>query len=271
MSAKTATSKTPKTNPIPFENLRQWNMWLAALYVVQAAAILIVSIVQQYPVTTNFLGLDTFMSQAKGHQVFAGGMHHLFDVNMAWLVAAFLLFAAVAHGLAATKLRSTYEKDLKNGINKIRWIEYAFSASVMLVVMALLGGVYDAASLLMIIALTAAANLLWLTSEAQHQKAHQSGWFHFIFGCATGIVPWVVLAVYLLSSHLYGSGMPAFVAWVYLSLFILFAAAGANLYLWLHKSRSWTNYVFVERIYMIISLVAKTALAWQVFAGILHP
>jgi hypothetical protein len=37
------------------------------------------------------------------------------------------------------------------------------------------------------------------------------------------------------------------------------------------KVWKWKDYLFGEKVYMILSLVAKSALAWQVFAGTLRP
>ena len=41
--------------------------------------------------------------------------------------------------------------------------------------------------------------------------------------------------------------------------------------MWLQYRRvgHWRSYVFGERAYVMLSLVAKSALAWQVFAGTL--
>jgi len=33
----------------------------------------------------------------------------------------------------------------------------------------------------------------------------------------------------------------------------------------------WQDYLYGERVYIILSLVAKSLLAWQVFAGTLRP
>jgi len=35
------------------------------------------------------------------------------------------------------------------------------------------------------------------------------------------------------------------------------------------KVGPWKDYLYGERMYMILSLVAKSALAWQVFGGVL--
>jgi hypothetical protein len=37
------------------------------------------------------------------------------------------------------------------------------------------------------------------------------------------------------------------------------------------KVGRWKDYLFGERMYIILSLTAKTLLAWQIFAGTLAP
>lgn len=266
MSAKSSTKSSAAKTSSELANLCQWNKYLALLYAAQGLVILVLSVARTYPVTMNFLGVDTLQTQAQGHTVLAAGTHHLFDISLVWVVAAFLFAAAIAHGLAATKLRGVYEKDLRKGVNKVRWIEHAFSAGVMLVAIGLLAGISDLSGLLMVFVLSAFANLVWFTTELLSKV----NWLGYAVGCIAGVVPWVVLAIYLLGAHLYGS-VPAFVYWAAGTTFILFAALAVNLYLQHRKIGNWTNYLYGERMFMVLSLAAKTALAWQIFAGVLHP
>jgi len=37
------------------------------------------------------------------------------------------------------------------------------------------------------------------------------------------------------------------------------------------KIGKWRDYLYGERMYIVLSLIAKSALAWQVFAGTLRP
>ena len=272
MSAKnSAKSSAAKNVSGELASLQRWNKWLAVLYAAQGLVILVLSVARTYPVTTNFLGVDMLQTQTQGHTVFAAGTQHLFDVNLAYLVAAFLFMAAIAHGLIATNLRSHYEKELKKSINKIRWIEYTFSASTMMVAIGLLVGVQDISTLLMLFGLTAVMNLLGLVMELWNQDARKVNWLSYVIGCIAGIVPWIVVAIYLISGGAYGVAAPVFVYWIFGSMFVLFASASVNKYLQYRKVGNWTNYLYTERVFMILSLVAKTALAWQIFAGTLHP
>jgi hypothetical protein len=37
------------------------------------------------------------------------------------------------------------------------------------------------------------------------------------------------------------------------------------------KVGKWADYLYGERVYIVLSLVAKSALAWQIFGGTLQP
>jgi hypothetical protein len=272
MATKTSKKPIPKlTSNITPANLLQWNKYLAVLHAAQGVIILILSVTRTFPVTTSYLGVDTLQTQAQGHAVLAAGSQHLFDINLAFLVAAFFFMSAIAHGLMATKLRPMYERDLKAGVNKIRWIEYAFSASTMMVAIGLLVGVQDVSTLLMLFGLTAVMNLSGLVMELWNQGARSVNWLGYIVGCIAGVLPWIVVAIYLISGGVYGAAAPAFVYWIFGSMFILFSAFAVNMFLQYRKVGRWGDYLYGERVYMILSLVAKTVLAWQIFAGSLRP
>jgi hypothetical protein len=142
----------------------------------------------------------------------------------------------------------------------------------MMVAIGLLSGVYDASTLLMLLALTAIMNVLGLVMELTNQGKKRPSWLAYWVGAAAGIVPWLVVAIYLIGANAYGGGhIPTFVYWIYGSIFVSFSCFAANMWLQYRKRGKWANYLYGERVYMILSLVAKTALAWQVFAGTLRP
>lgn len=265
------TSSKPQAKKITFDSLNKWNLALALLHFIQGVAVLILSRADSLPVTTSYLTLDTLASKA-GSPVLVAASRNLFDINIAYLVAAFFFISAIAHLVVATVYRPTYEKNLKEGINKARWVEYSFSASIMMIAIAMLSGVYDLSSLLMILALGFIMNMLGLAMEIYNHKAKQTNWLAYGIGCVAGLAPWVVVAIYALGATAYGGGqIPSFVYWIYLSMFVLFSSFAANMYLQYRKVGKWADYLYGERVYMILSLVAKTLLAWQVFFGALRP
>src|SRR5438105_13051107 len=96
-------------------------------------------------------------------------------------------------------------------------------------------------------------------------------WSSFMIGIGAGLVPWLILVIYVWGAHAYGNGVPAFVYWIYASLFILFFSFAVNMYLQYKQLGRWSTYIFGERTYIVLSFAAKTILAWQVFAGTLKP
>lgn len=157
-------------------------------------------------------------------------------------------------------------------MNKGRWFEYALSASVMMVAIAVLVGIYDLSSLLMIFSLVALMNLMGLVMEVHNQTTKSTNWLSFIIGCFAGIVPWVVVGIYFMAAASFGEGdIPTFVYWIYVSIFIFFNCFAINMYLQYKKVGPWSDYLFGEKVYIWLSLIAKSALAWQVFAGTLRP
>jgi hypothetical protein len=257
---------------VQLNSLHTWNKYLALLHLVQAIAIVILSKAISWPITTGYLTQDTVASKIAGKPILAPAAHTLFTINPAYLVAIFFVISAIAHGLIATKYRPTYETNLKKGINRARWIEYGLSASTMMVAIALLTGLYDFSALLMIFVLVLLMNSMGLLMELKNQGARQTDWLPYWLGCAAGIVPWIIFAIYVIGANVYGAGgIPTFVYFIYASMFIFFASFAVNMYLQYRKIGPWKDYLYGERVYMILSLIAKSLLAWQIFFGTLRP
>lgn len=76
--------------------------------------------------------------------------------------------------------------------------------------------------------------------------------------------------MYLLSPGSTSSATPpGFVYGIFISLFIFFNVFALNQWLQYRARGRWRTYVFGERVYILLSLTAKSALAWQVFGGAL--
>src|SRR5690242_1678781 len=87
------------------ESLKKWNIWLAALHAVQAVAILLLGASKTFPVSASFLTTDSLQSTTTGSIVLAPATHHLFDINLGYLVATFFILSALAHASMATWYR----------------------------------------------------------------------------------------------------------------------------------------------------------------------
>lgn len=261
---------TKRVKKVDSESLFRWNKWLGVIHFVQGIIILLLSTTNTFPLTLSFLAVDPLGSQA-GAPELAPATQQVGDINLAYLVAGFFFVSALAHGLIASVYRRRYETELGQGVNRARWFEYAVSASIMMVAIGVLVGVTDIAALLMLFALTAVMNLLGLVMETHNKRAARPNWSSYIIGSIAGIVPWIVIGLYLLAGALYGSTAPTFVYVIFVSIFVFFTSFAVNMYLQYRRTGKWKDYLYGERMYMILSLVAKTALAWQVFAGTLRP
>ena len=247
-----------------FSKLKALNIWAMFLHLVSGGLMLILSTNLKVPVTSTFLHFD------KATQSLVPRLDTLFSLKLGPLVASFLFMSAIAHFLIAFPLNSWYNKNLKNHINIARWVEYAFSSSVMIVVISLLVGISDISALIPIFFLNAMMILFGWMMELHNQTTEKTNWTSFVFGCIAGIGPWIAIAIYLISPGV-SDNPPTFVYWIFFSLFIFFNIFAVNQVLQYKKVGKWEDYLYGERAYIILSFVAKSLLAWQVFAGTLRP
>ncbi len=139
----------------------------------------------------------------------------------------------------------------------------------MIVLIAQLTGIADVAALLAIFGVNVSMILFGWLQERYHQPG-DGGWLPFVFGCLAGIVPWLAVLVYVVApGATTDAEPPAFVYGIIVSLFVFFNVFAVNQWLQYRQLGRWKDYLVGERAYITLSLVAKSALAWQVFAGTL--
>lgn len=259
-----------KKSSINITSLRRWNGVLAIILLLEALAILVLSAGTNYPVLANFIGVDTLATQATGHVVFAGGTtHQLFDISLNWLVVIFMLVGAVSYWLMATVWRNKYESDVRLQTNIIRWFDYSISGGLMLVVLGLLFGMQGFASLLLLFAAGLLIGLLGNIAEAKGSDTVSR--IAYTGGLIVQIAVWVVLAGQFIVWHLYGQGATAIMAWIF---FVMLTLAAVFMVIWQlsgKKIGKWSSYSNSEKSYMLLGFAGKSALAWLVFAAVLHP
>jgi hypothetical protein len=161
---------------------------------------------------------------------------------------------------------------LKKGMNPARFYEYALSSSLMIVLIAMLVGIWDLGALIVMFGINAMMNLFGIMMELHNQTTKKTNWSSFIYGCIAGIIPWIVIFLYFYGSlSSAGAEPPGFVYAIIPTIFVFFNIFALNMFLQYKKVGRWKDYLFGERMYIVLSLVAKTALAWQIFAGTLAP
>jgi hypothetical protein len=250
-----------------FARLRRYNAVMGVFHLAQSVVIFALSNDFTLPVTTSFLNFNTET------QSLQPTTETVINLPLGPLVALFLLISAIAHFVIASPLAfGWYVRNLRKGINYARWYEYSISASVMIVLIAMLCGVYDIASLMLAFTLTAVMNLCGLMMEVHNQTTRKTNWTSYIIGCIAGLVPWIAITVYFFGSISTAEGtVPTFVYFIVPTLFVFFFSFALNMFLQYKRVGSWRDYLYGERVYVLLSLIAKSALAWQVFAGTLRP
>jgi len=252
-------SVTTPIAPERLARLRRTNVLLGLVHAAQGVAILALGNGFALPVT------GSFMDGPPGSGI--GIPRTLFHVSFAIGVTAFLFISAAAHLAGGPSWGSRrYAADLARNRNDARWIEYSISASVMVVLIAMLTGISDVAALGAIFGANAAMILFGLIQERYERPG--GSLLPFWLGSMIGAVPWIVIGVYLLSPGL-SAEPPGFVYAIYLSLFVFFNSFAVNMWLQYRRIGKWVDYLRGETVYAVLSLVAKSLLAWQVFAGTL--
>ena len=249
-----------------YVGLRRFNAVMGVLHLVQAIVMTLLSNDTTYPIFTNFLtfDLDTFSLTPDPKLAY--------ELPFGPSVAVFLLLSAIAHFYLSTIGYGWYVKKLEKHMNPARFYEYALSSSWMIVLIGMLVGIWDLGSLILMFGLNAMMNLFGVLMELHNQTTERTNWTSFIFGCIAGIIPWVVIVMYFngaLSST--GAEPPAFVYAIIPTIFVFFNIFALNMYLQYRKVGRWKDYLFGERVFILLSLLAKTALAWQIWFGTLAP
>jgi Heliorhodopsin len=267
---------TATTNP--YQNLRKWNLIMGFLHLIQGIAMVLLS--------------KDILTES------------WYSVNLGIVISLFLFASAIAHFV--TILPNVYEwyiKNLKNKLNLIRWYEYAISSSIMVYVIAIQCGIRDGFTLLLLFGINACMNLFGasmemhnsslrqlsilkqtgksdieqVTQDLDEDKLFKPNWSHFIYGCFAGILPWVVMGTYFfISLDRLGQveELPQrvkdvlnTVKLIFPTLFVFFNLFAINMILQYKRVGKWKNYLFGEKAYIVLSLLAKSFLAWFIWGG----
>lgn len=222
---------------------------------------------------------------------------------------AFQLAAALTDCCEKGVLGYRYSDMINKGRNPLRFIEYSISASIMLMIIALINGIIDIHLLFCIAVLTASCQLCGLVVEYiddinMKWINHLNGWLTF---CAAY---WCITRAFIASAEAVdGVSPPYFVYLIVLILFLLYASFGMVQLVELMCITKWMNFkinwfwvcprwcgggccqcferkpdskwcpslrkngkcnpLYKEMVFVTLSLGAKMVLGWMLFVNIL--
>jgi hypothetical protein len=219
---------------------------------------------QTIPWVTNFaIGRPMVITQ-----------RHYRDIPVGYFPVVFLGLASINHIVCALNPRNLYFEDIfRKSRNRIRWIEYFFSASVMHVHIAMLCGMTDIHALISIFGLSSTTMLFGLISEELSVTGDKAGLKRFIL--LAGWVPYLFMWFNIMNYFFYSVDNSSPPWWIWTVIFALFfldclfafnslQAAGFR---WFLCGMKVPSYVKVELKYMALSILSKSTLAWFVYGG----
>lgn len=243
--------------------LQKFNRYAGTIHLLQAIALFfLVNWSLTLPVVTRF-----FDKTASGE--IQPVTEILFEIPVALAGPIFLLLSAIFHFIISSPFYiRKYEQNIKNGINPLRWWEYSLSSSFMIVILLMLGGLLELPSVVFIFTLNFIMNMMGLVMERHNQLTEKTEWLPFNIGVLAGIVPWIIGGLYFwVSTNNIADSIPGYAQLGFLVTFVLFNTFAVNMLLQYKKVGKWKNYAYGEKAYIVLSLVAKTLLAWILVLG----
>jgi len=242
--------------PERLAGLRRWNLGLTILHAAQA--VLVLALASNFAITIT----STFPEGPPGTRLTTP--QSFFDLRIGAAIALFLGLAAVDHLVTATVARGRYEADLHRGINRFRWVEYSFSATLMIILIASYSGITDITGVVAIAGANVGMILFgWLQEQMNPPGRTTTTMLPFWFGSLVGLAPWIAIIINIAGSKT----VPGFVYGIVVAQAVFFFSFALNQWLQYKGIGKWSDYVYGEKVYLVLSLVAKSVLAWQIFGG----
>mmetsp|Transcript_79148 Transcript_79148/g.255924 ORF Transcript_79148/g.255924 Transcript_79148/m.255924 type:complete len:291 (+) Transcript_79148:110-982(+) len=273
------TEEQAKKRDMAEKRLWRWNLAMGIMHLVWAVICLIVGLGKSRAGEFRIPELTSYPDWSGGGRrgpVAAQQLRGL--IPFVALTSVFAWMSAAAHFCVLVCFKQ-YVKDLRAGLNQIRWLEYAGSSSLMIVLISMLFGIWDSHLLFQIGACNACMNFFGYAFEVQNRPGNKIDWSNFIFGCFAGACPWASVLSYVFSTN--GDGVPGFVWGILAAYLIMFNTFPINMWLQYAQVGAWyrdeaggfpgAGYYFGEKVYQVLSLVAKTLLLWLVVGGCGQP
>lgn len=198
-----------------------------------------------------------------------------YGIDLGWLIISFHILSFSFQTLADITDKTgpicgyKYSEMILDNKNPLRFVEYSFSASIMLIAIALLNGVTDINLITSIAVLTSSCQLCGLAVEYVNNirikwLLHLTGWLQFCW--AYGIIGHAFFKSIEVANDSTGVGPPNFVYAIVILLFLLYSSFGfvqlSELCCEIHPYKK-------EQVYVILSLTAKLLLGWMIFSNVL--
>lgn len=269
----TTENKDLNSKPIQYAKLAMFNKGMALLFALQAVGVVLLSNGRTAEITTQYLTADTLNSEMTGGQALAMATRHLFDLPVAYVLAAGLLVFAAGHLLAGTIQRRRYEQDLALGLNRWRWSNLGAGGGLLVLAIAMLSGIHQISVLLPMLVFSILGCGLVLMNEKLMVEHHDRKAMMSKLMCTLAVLctllPWIILALGVKGVIFYDGQLPTYLYGVYISGFVLTLTLMAVTYFRLVRRGRLADSLYAEVVYMVLGLVGMSFVTWQVMVGAL--
>ena len=248
-----------------YQTLRAWHILAGGLFTVQIALLLAFATDFRISLDLEYLSLNMVTDQLET------ATRTVTELPLVWLLVFLLAVGAVVNFTLASVWFERYKLTLSFRRNRFRWLNYSFARGVLLVLIATLFGVSNIALLLMIF-MTALVLGMFNVFVDSHYSRLSKRLRKFSYGLTWLIIltPWMILAMYAVTNWLYDSlSVPIFVYVVTASTLIYFLSYDFSFTRQRAGKGRWANYLYGEKVHLILSFVFRSAIVWQVFVGTL--
>lgn len=262
--ARATSSMKKSTGSSPLHRLHQLSAFLHVIGAVVAAVLMGGASLQFF---TGLMTKDELASSAS--TVFVPAIHHMYDVEIRWVVVVLLALGAVMPLIRVFK-RDRFQAVLKAKSNPLRWADKAVLSGAMVAVVAAISGVEDIMTLKVIgglIVVTAA--LGWLAERQNADPKASPDKSAYFISLLSGALPWLIILAYAFGTPLWGMvRYPWYVYALYASVLVSSAAYAIASYNYVRRFRAWANYEVLERNYLIIDIFARVSFAAILIIGL---
>lgn len=258
------------------DKLRLLNFVLFALHLFSCVFILANrDKVQEYAAKIGVYSSE--ITPDSGAQSYGYGFKFLGTVNLVYLIAAFFAITAAFHLIYALGANSFYGRMIAAGSNPLRWIEYSFTATIMVAILALTASVQSLQQLLLLVVATIVIMLLGGVIE-RAIRDRQLGYARQLTALAWLLelcVFFVIGAAFVSTIHQVNSvigsqgGIPDWVYVILVSELLFYSAFGFLQLVQLVRAGRGRGQDFrkYEYGYHALSLLAKLTLGWTFYFG----
>jgi hypothetical protein len=194
----------------------------------------------------------------------------LFDIRTAYAIAVMFFLSAFFHLLVIVPgVYPVYARGVVDTHNYFRWVEYSMTSSIMIVLIAQFVGITNVSALISMFCLNATMLMFGLIQE-RYEFPGTGGLIPFACGCFAGVVPWIIILLDMIGPRVVvHEDTSGFVYAMVSSIFATFNCFGIVQYLQYRPAWKFGDYSVGEMTYLALSIVAKSALAWQVYVAVL--